>query len=303
LTRSNAAHLLAHMFAILGASGKVGRATIKALTAQGAQVRAVVRETSGRADLEALGCEVAFADLRDKDAIRNAIKGASAVQVICPVSPRAQDARSDMANIIDSITAALIAVDPETVLAISDYGAEVESGSGITMTFHYMEDRLSALPGTLILLRSAEHMQNWARVFKPALETGVLPSFHHPVSKIFPTISAPDLGPIAAELLLEKSGGSSGRRHVVHAEGPRRYSALDVAQTMSEISGRQIVARELPETDWIPTLTRGGAGESYAELVRELYVAHNAGRIDVEPGGEVRLGPTELREAFRAICR
>jgi NAD(P)H dehydrogenase (quinone) len=299
LTTNTAAGLLVHMFAILGASGKVGRATIEALTAQGAQVRAVVRETSGRADLEALGCEVAFADLRDKDAIRNAIRGASAVQVICPVSPRAQDARSDMASIIDSITAALIAVDPETVLAISDYGAEVQSGSGITMIFHYMEASLSALPGALIFLRSAEHMQNWARVFKPALETGVLPSFHHPVSKIFPTISAPDLGAIATELLLEKSGGS--RRHVVHAEGPHRYSALDVAQTLSEISGRQIVARELPETDWIPTLTRGGAGESYAELVRELYVAHNAGRIDVEPGGEVRFGTTELREAFRAI--
>jgi len=299
LTRNNAADLVAHMFAILGASGKVGRATIAKLRAQGAPVRAVVRETSGRADLEALGCEIALADLRDKDAIKNAINGASAVQVICPVSPPAKDAGSEMAETIDSITTALMASRPETVLAISDYGAEVESGSGITMTFHYLEDRLSALPGTLIFLRSAEHMQNWSRVFKPALETGVLPSFHHPVSKIFPTISAPDLGTIAAELLLEKSTGA--RRHIVHAEGPHRYSALDVAQVLSEISGRQIVAHEVPEKDWIPALTRGGAGESYAELIRELYVAHNAGRIDVEPGGEVRFGTTELRQAFRAI--
>ena len=287
------------MFAILGASGKIGRATIEKLRAQGAPVRAVLRESSNKADLEALGCEIAFADLHDTDAIRNAIIGANVVQVICPPNNRAKDAAADMANIMDAITAALMAVHPERVLAISDYGAHVDSGTGITMAFHYMETRLSTVPGAHIFLRSAEHMQNWGRVFKPALETGMLPSFHHPVSKIFPTISAPDLGVIAAEFLLQMPVGASPQ--IVHAEGPRRYSAVDVAASLSEVSGRQIVAKEIPESEWIPALTRAGAGESYANLIRELYVAHNAGLIDVEPGGEVRLGTTGLGEAFRAL--
>jgi NAD(P)H dehydrogenase (quinone) len=288
------------MFAILGASGKAGRATIEKLRAQGAPVRAVVRESSKTADLKALGCQIAFADLHDTDAISKAIEGATAVQVICPVSPRAEDAATDMKNIIDAIAGALTATRAERILAVSDYGAQVDSGTGITMIFHYMEARLSKVPGTLIFLRSAEHMQNWARVIKPALETGVLPSFHHPVSKIFPTISAADLGGIAVELLQQKPSGS--RPHIVHAEGPRRYSALDVAATLSEILGQQIVAKELPEENWIPVLTRAGSSESYANLIRELYVAHNAGRIDAEPGGEVRLGTTELREAFNPLC-
>ena len=288
------------MFAILGASGKVGRATIERLRTQGAPVRAVVRESSNTADLEALGCQIAFADVHDTDAIWKAIEGATAVQVICPVTVRAKDAAMDMENIIDAIAGALTATRPESILAISDYGAHIDSGTGITMIFNYMEARLSTLPGTLIFLRSAEHMQNWARVIKPALETGLLPSFHHPVDKIFPTISAPDLSGIAVEFLLRKP--ASSRSHIVHAEGPRRYSALDVAATLSEISGRQVVAQEIPEKEWIPTLTRAGISESYANLVRELFVAHNAGRIDVEPGGEVRLGTTELREAFRPLC-
>jgi len=287
------------MYAILGASGKAGRATIEKLRSQGASVRAVVRQSSNTADLEALGCQIAFADLHDTDAISKAIDRATAVQVICPVNPRAKDAATDMENIVDAITGALIAARPERILAISDYGAQIDSGTGITMIFHYMETRLSTVPGTLIFLRSAEHMQNWARVFKPALDTGVLPSFHNPVSKIFPTISVPDLGAIAADLLLEKPVETNPR--VVHAEGPRRYSALDVAASLSEVSGRQIVAKAVPESDWIPVLTRGGANESYANQIRELFVAHNAGRIDVEPGGEVRLGTTELREAVRAL--
>ena len=289
------------MFVILGATGKVGRATIAKLRAHEAPVRAVVRASSDTADLKTLGCEIAVADLHDPTAVAKAIEGATAVQVICPVSPRAKDAAADMASMIDAITSALIARPPETVLAISDYGAQVESGTGITMTFHYLEARLNQVPSAVIFLRSAEHMQNWARVIGSALETGVLPSFHHPVTKIFPTISAPDLGPMAAELLLQKP--TSEQPRVIHAEGPRRYSPLEVAATLSEISGREIVAREVPEQDWIPTLTRAGISQSYAALVRELYVAHNAGRIDVEPGGEVRLGTTELTEAFRVLMR
>jgi len=289
------------MFVILGATGKVGRATIAKLRAQQAPVKAVVRASSDTADLKTLGCEIAIADLHDSTAVAKAIEGATAVQVICPVSARAKDAPSDMTGIIDAVVGALIARPPETVLAISDYGAHVESGTGITMTFRYLEARLNQVPSAVILLRSAEHMQNWARVIGSALETGVLPSLHHPVSKMFPTISAPDLGPISAELLLRKP--NEVRPRVIHAEGPRRYSALAVAATLSEISGREIVARELPEQDWIPTLTRGGISESYAQLVHELFVAHNAGRIDAEPGGEVRLGTTELTEVFRALIR
>jgi uncharacterized protein YbjT (DUF2867 family) len=260
----------------------------------------VVRESSNTADLLALGCQIAVADLHDADAVGKAIEGTTAVQVICPVNPRAKAAATDMKNIIDAIAGALTATRPERILAISDYGAQVDSETGITMIFHYLEARLSTVPGALIFLRSAEHMQNWARVLKLALETGVLPSFHHPVSKIFPTISAPDLGGIAVELLQQKLAGSSP--YIVHAEGPRRYSALDVAATLSEILGRQIVAKELPQDNWIPALTRAGADESYAELIRELFVCHNAGLIDVEPGGEVRLGKTELREALRPFC-
>src|SRR5258707_15030727 len=91
------------------------------------------------------------------------LKEHTAVQVICPVSARAKDAPSDMAGIIDAVVGALIARPPETVLAISDYGAPVESGTGITITFPHLEARLNQVPTAVIFFRSAEHMQNWGR--------------------------------------------------------------------------------------------------------------------------------------------
>jgi NAD(P)H dehydrogenase (quinone) len=75
-----------------------------------------------------------------------------------------------------------------------------------------------------------------------------------------------------------------------------------VAATLGSILGREVVARQLPQSDWIPVLTRAGAGPSYARLVFDLYVAHNAGRIDVEPGAtDIRFGTTELRDVFVSL--
>jgi len=288
------------MFVILGATGKVGRMTIKKLRAQGALVRAVVRKSSQVEDLTALGCEIAVADLSDRASLKSVLVDAEAVQVICPVRPQAEDAAAEMAQTIDAIAKALAEVRPARVLAISDYGAQVSEGTGITMAFHYMEAQFRALPTAVTFLRSAEHMQNWARVIKVAAEAGVLPSLHHPVSKRFPTVSAPDVGSIAAELLTD--GTTAAEPRIVHVEGPRRYDAIEVATTLGQIVGREIVARELPQSDWIPTLTRAGAYPSYARLVFDLYVAHNAGRIDVEPGAaDVRFGTTELRDVFVSL--
>lgn len=289
------------MFVILGAAGKVGRATIEGLRAAGQSVRAVIRDRSKAAPLLAAGCEIAVADLRDASSLARALAGASAVQVICPTAPRAADAKAEMEYAITAIGLALCAARPPLVLAISDYGAELEAGTGITMLFHALEARLRRLSNDLIFLRSAEHMENWSRVAGFAARTGVLPSLHHPLTKLFPTISAPDLGRIAADLLLSpRSGGSSVC--IVHAEGARRYTPQDVAAALAVLSGRDIVAHALEREKWDATLAASGLSPGAARLVTELYDAHNAGRINAEAGvGEIRHGTTELVDALRPL--
>src|SRR5258708_39681461 len=92
------------------------------------------------------------------------LKEHTAVQVICSVSARAKDAPSDMAGIIGAVVGALIARPPETVLAISDYGAHVESATGITMTLRYLEGRLNQVPGAVVFFGCAGQMQNLRRI-------------------------------------------------------------------------------------------------------------------------------------------
>jgi uncharacterized protein YbjT (DUF2867 family) len=287
------------MHVILGATGKVGRTTIAALRRAGAPVRAVLRDPSQAPAFSDLGCEIAIADVNDPQALTTAMNGASAVQVICPVDIRAEHAHSSMQQLIDSLGEALAAARPELVLAISDYGAQHSSGTGVTLIFNGLEARLRKLDSRLIFLRSAEHMENWARLAKAAAESGRLPSFYHPLTKLLPTVSAFDVGSIAAQLLLENR---AAKLRIVHAEGPQRYTPNDIAATIGLLAGRDVVAQPVPETQWQAVLMGAGLSEDYARLLVELYVAHNAGRIDAESGvGEIWRGKTELVEALRPL--
>jgi NAD(P)H dehydrogenase (quinone) len=281
------------MFAILGATGKAGGAAARVLRQRGLPVRAIVRDRAKAQELAALGCEIAVADFSDRAALAKAIENCQAVQTIIPPTPQGDDPLSDMRATTDAICAALSKATPARIVAISDFGAERSSGTGITLAFHHLETRLRETAPQAIFLRSAEHMQNWARLFKVAAETGILPSLHHPVTKVFPMVSAEDVGVVAADLLAAPEAPGE----IVYVEGPRRYAALDVAEVLSGKFGKAILARELPRADWIAALMRGGLSAGYAGNVAELYDTHNAGLIEVEPGArDVRRGATEFAE-------
>ena len=62
--------------------------------------------------------------------------------------------------------------EPDYIVAISDYGADVPQGTGITMLFRFLEESLRRVRADVTFVRSAEHMQNWARQVPTALENG-----------------------------------------------------------------------------------------------------------------------------------
>jgi len=287
------------MYVIFGASGKVGASSAAALRKAGKAVRAVVRKPAQGEALARIGCEVVSADLDDLHSILRALDGAQAAQLICPVAQQAIDAATAMRAMIHNAAQALSAHSGIRVLAISDYGAELEAGTGITLLYRELEQRFAQAVPRLTLLRSAEHMQNWARVLPVALATGHLPTLHAPANTPFPTVSAHDVGAIAAQLLLEERDDAGTR--VVSVEGPRRYSAEDAARLLGEVCGREMRIHVLPRREWAATLARAGINDALAKLIMETNDAQNSGRIGTEAGTEVRRGTTGLREVLAAL--
>ncbi|KAF4947350.1 hypothetical protein FGADI_10483 [Fusarium gaditjirri] len=285
------------MFAIFGATGKVGYATAAALRQSGKQVRAIVRNESKVGPLREIGCEIAFANLYDPESLAKAFRSAKAVQVILPPTMDAADPAECMREGINNLAYALEKTRPKRVLAISDYGAHVESDIGMPTMCRGLEERLARLDGHKIFLRSAEHTQGWERVIPAVKESGTLPTFHSTVDKLFPTISASDLGPIAARLLLQPLDRKGVQ--VMHAEGPQRYCAADVAIVLSKHLGMSIETSIIPRSQWEGVFERV-MKPSLAELLIKANDAQNqGGLVDIETDSdEVFFGTTTLFDAI-----
>lgn len=286
------------MFAVLGAAGNVGFATSSALREAGVPVRAIIRDPAKAGKLDAIGYEVVVADLQDPLVLATAIEGADAVQVIAPLSPHATDPAADLRRSIDSIVEAVVQARTKRLLAISDYGAHVVEDIGMPSIFHHLEARLAQLDARTVVLRSAEHMHNWARGIPAAIESGNLPTLHQSLDAEFPNIAASDRGRISAALLLEDDAES--RTRIVHAEGPRRYSANDVAKVVSDLSGRPVAARTIPRPQWDEAFRSRMPASLAALLIGTNDAQNGGGLVDIEPGvRDVRHGTTDLAEALR----
>ncbi|GAB7540151.1 NmrA family NAD(P)-binding protein [Burkholderia sp. 3C] len=288
------------MYAIVGAAGKVGYATASLLRQSGARVRAVLRNESKAAALAEIGCEIVCANLQDSEALAKAMAGADAVQIVAPLSPQASDPAEDLRRSIASLVMAVERVRPQHVLAVSDYGAHVACDIGMPSIFRDFEKRLARVGGHTLVVRSAEYMENWARVIPAAIESGSLPTFNDPANRLIPMISAPDLGWITAALLLRADGTQDLEIH--HAEGPRRYSANDVATVLSQLSGRTIQARSIPRAQWDAIMKRSMPASLAELLIKANEAVNQGGVIDVEENvGEVCHGATELIDALRPL--
>src|SRR4051812_34229398 len=87
------------MYAVIGATGKVGGAVVRTLRQRGIPVRAVVRDRAKAAGLLAAGCEIAVAELHDAAAVRAALSGTTRVHVILPMRGTASDGLADADSI------------------------------------------------------------------------------------------------------------------------------------------------------------------------------------------------------------
>ena len=255
------------MFIILGGTGHVGSAVVRALLERGEQVTAIAGHPGSGGDLAALGARIEVADVNDIDHLRTIFRTGRRAFLLNPPGDIAGDPSQDERRSAFSIVSALEGSGLEKVVMESTYGAQPGKLLGDLSTLFELEQTLATRPIPATFNRAAYYMSNWDASLESARTEGVVKTFY-PVDFKLPMVAPQDIGKHAAALLLE-APESIGVRMI---EGPERYSSSQVAAAFAAALGKPVKAIQIPESDWPEAFKAMGfsevAAESFANMTR-----------------------------------
>lgn len=234
------------MYAIMGITGQVGSAAAKYLLERGERVRAIVRNRSRGAAWAARGAEIAVADWSDAKALAAAFTGVEGVFVMLPANFTPDADFAEPRALIDTLTAALRKAQPPKIVALSSIGAQQERNLGLITQLHLLEQALDTLPMPRAHVRAAWFMENLRWDVPLAQFEGRLASHLQPLDRPIPMVSTDDVGRTVANTLEETWFG----RRVIEVEGPRRYSPLDMAQSLAAVLEHDVETIAIPREQW-----------------------------------------------------
>lgn len=282
------------MHIILGGTGQVGSATARALLDRGEKVTIVTRNKERGAELETAGTTIVEADIRDIEALRDVFRtGRRAFLLNPPADPSGDTDAEERAN-MTAILSALGGSGLEKVVLQSTYGAFEGDRCGDLTILHAFEQALLTQPIPAAINRGGYYMSNWVGMAELVNETGSLPSFF-PANLSIPMVAPGDLGSAAARRLM------SGVEDVgiEHIEGPKRYTAHDVADVFASVMKRDVDVQEIPRGALEETFRGFGFSDvatvSYACMTRKVI----DGKTDTTD--EPVRGKTSLQDYFAAL--
>jgi uncharacterized protein YbjT (DUF2867 family) len=284
----------ANMFAVTGITGKVGGGVARNLLAQGHKVKAVVRSAEKAQPWIAQGCEVAIASVEDAAALTAAFRDTQGVFLMTPpdFDPEPGFSRTRLAAA--AIQHAIEAGSPGKVVFLSTVGAQVAEPN-LLNNAKITEEMLRTTSASVALLRAAWFMEN-AAWDVDAARKGAIQSFLEPLDHPIPMVATADIAQTATDLLREHWKGL----RVVELEGPRRYSAADIAAAFSSVLDRPVLANIVARNTWEKLFRAQGMKHPISRM--RMLDGFNQGWIDFErQGAEHLTGTVEIETVLRGL--
>lgn len=225
---------------VTGASGKTGKAILRALKRRGYWIRALVRQPQRSPDVEDNGAaDVVVADLADLAGLQSATRGIDAMYHIAPnVSPW---------EVVFGKNA--IAAAQANKVGHFVYHSVFHPNTQ-KMPHHWLKLRVeealfeSDLPYTI--LQPAAYMQNILAQWESIKERSIYTT-PYPIVTRMSLVDLEDVAEVASLVL----GNASHFEAIYELAGPDRLSQVEIATIMSQILGQQIVAQEISIDDWL----------------------------------------------------
>ena len=282
-------------FAIIGATGQTGSAAAQKLSAQGHQVRAIVRNQAAADKVAHLGYEPFIASVDDANALSTAFKDIDGAYLMNPPAYGDENmfARAHLAHqaLLQGIKAAKV---PHAV-ALSSVGAQHKTGTGNILTTYDFEQQIAQSGLNISIVRAANFLDNWASGIATANEKGLLPSMFLPLDKKYPMVSSIDIGHTVADLLMHPGD----KAQCFELSGPADYSAQDAAHALSQLLNKPIQAVEVPHEKIAPFFQSIGFPSITAQAFAEMMQGFNSGHIAFTGQAQSVVGKVDIKEAFK----
>ena len=131
-----------------------------------------------------------------------------------------------------------------------------------------------------------------------AAKHGVIPTFLQPLEHVIPMVATQDIGRTISELLLESWAGT----RVIELEGPRRYSANDIAAGFAKALGHEVASQPVPREKWEELFRSQGMRNPMPRM--RMLDGFNEGWIDFERDRtEYRRGKISLDTVLHELLK
>lgn len=283
------------MYVVLGANGRAGGETARALIEGGQPVRVVLRRPEQADVWIKRGADVAIGSIDDVASIAAALSNAAGAFLLSP-APTDGDPLHRADEIGSALAMAVRRSGISKIVALSSIGAQHATGTGIIATLHSLERHLQGTAPSMTFLRPGYFVESWAEVARTVVAEGVLPSFLEPARSL-PMVSTVDVGHTAARLLVEDFSGE----RVVELSGADDWSPNDVAAAFGAVLDRPVTVAFVPVEARAHVLAKQGVPPRVAEAILGMYEGLAHGRVAYETGAQRRLGAGSLVDAVRRI--
>lgn len=221
------------MILIVGATGLVGSAALRQLTARGVPMRALVRSAEKAATLAGPGVETMVGDLEQPGSLDAALNGVTRALLISPLNLRQVEWQG---NFVEAARRA----GAVHIVKLSGLGtapdSPLRSGRWHAQTERHIAD--AGLPFTC--LHPPFFMQNLLRSAATIAAQGVLVASMQ-AGKIA-MVDARDVAAVAVAALTSDSHG--GKTYTI--TGPEALSFQEVAQKLAAATGRPVTYQDIP---------------------------------------------------------
>lgn len=232
------------MYIVLGASGHVGSAVVKALKAPGELIVANVHSDKGAEFFHQTNVEAIKVDVADAPALQTAFEKGSRAFLLNPPSPPTADTNAQELRTARAIAEAVKGSNLEKVVVASTYGAQAGDGIGDLSVLYEFERLIEDTGIPTAVNRAAYYFSNLDMLIEPARQ-GTLPTMFPAFMKL-PMVAPADLGKAAAERLISPVDDVG----VQHVEGPQTYSFSDVAAAFAAKLGHPVAVQSTPRDQW-----------------------------------------------------